>query len=906
MTTDCEYEINRHYRDFSDDNILTETHNDRRFDNETNDIDGNDMKEPTLSRKKRELTVDVGKNETRSNSSDELSKRSDSGESMEYFEIVTESDVNNDDENNYGLDDSERGKRQVRYYLKNGYKAPTKNWALAKPIKYIEIPQQNYNPNAQSGRYQASYNNANNNYYDQNRRPQYASNGNSYAAINPYLSYMDDSQSQRPFKASLPDANQNHPHSPLNVATQIITKSPPISSLNNQNIFSSNQGYYNNAYNNNYQGNNQFTPVTNRPNSQIVFKDSSLLPSTLVTGKPVAVQTSPRPQNNYQNPNEYSQNPAQAESESESEEDEEEYSDEDEDDKYKHHYPKPPYEFTHPSNKYANIENPFADPNFDFDAYLSKLSNGQYTTHRPQNVQSSTPRTHAVEITPVPRQKTKSHSSTLRYDGMSTPRPFSVPSGPEDVFRPVTSSPLKQTNNQYVQRTQTNQQYQQQSPVNQNAYNQQQNFGVYQQNAGVPLEAQRPKLKPPNFKDDRQLPISYSFSKPIEITLKPNQRLKENQQFSVTSKPYIFLTPTGTPFIITTPKPYVVKSEKIVSAPQLQANGKLYAQKPYNTYITIKSTSPNPLTTANQQLQALQQYWNSSTEPVSSQYVTIRPSTTPDHAKLGNLFAQAVRTSMQTPTTKHQNLQFATASKTSTTTVAPKRRPIPKPSPEMTDYYYDEDEYYEPPFKSQYMPSTEIKPQRPQMAQNYKEYDDDSYEDSREQTVNINPRPKLRQPIKLNHFKPDTATKNYNDVSIITKTQQKDYNKQGDSKILVPVLVNYATPKPTVLIRPEVSNYGIIHRNRTMHIRRPQHENGPNTLKPPKYLNQTTLRPYTVRHRLAKPTAVIEPIASSDDKPSRGRGRHPNIVAQMLSTPRDSHNQETRFTKTKHDGTTNR
>lgn len=94
-------------------------------------------------------------------------------------------------------------------------------------------------------------------------------------------------------------------------------------------------------------------------------------------------------------------------------------------------------------------------------------------------------------------------------------------------------------------------------------------------------------------------------------------------------------------------------------------------------------------------------------------------------------------------------------------------------------------------------------------------------------------------------------------------------------------------------------------RNRTvMHIRRPVTQNGPNTVRPPKYLNQTTLRPYTVRHRLAKPTTLTE--NSQEDK-TRGRIRHPNIVAQMkLTTPHDSHNQETRFTKTKHDDKTNR
>lgn len=920
---------------------MTDPNHDRHLDIITNEI-ADVIDKPILRRKRDVVAQDLGKGNTNSTDKDSISDRSSRDEEMEYFEY-DEAVPSYGDER--GIDDSERGKRQVRYYLKNGYKNPGKNWGVPKNIKLVDLRHLNYNPQ-QNTRLQATYNGLIDNVHNASPKP-YSSSSNLGSAPNSYQIYHieNNEQSQIPFKPSLPDpTSQKLAQNSANIATQIITKSPPISALkNNDNPFASLAGgFFNNApKQNNDQSNkqylSQFTSFINKPNQHVVFPDSSLLPSTVITGKPVLMSTTQGTLNKYRpitnvknNQNSKpSNNDDDYDDESESEEDESSENGSSEKDDFKHDFPDPPYEFTHPSHKFADIENPFANPNFDFDDFLSKLSGGQYSvssTQKPRKVQNAGLKTinPPVEITTPSNSNSGYRSSTLNYKGMSTPRPFSGPEETGITARPGESQQLtsstKQTFEQWTPRPTFKQQtggQEQQSSLNQNSYR------VPQQNAGIPLDAVRPKLKPPNFKDERQLPINFSFNRPGESTIKPNydysKQKGENQQvFSVTQKPYVVVTGTGAPLLLSTPK-----QQKIITLhPHIGSTGKPYlvsSGKPHFAYITFKST-PKPLTTiANEQLAALQHYWNNN--PSSESYFAIkstpRPNTVSEVTKLQNVFIQTPRPSATPVRGQTLYANIAKDPVTSTTKQPPKRRPIPKPSPEMNDYYYEDDEedeqyYYEPPVKSKYMPSSEVKPQRPPMAQNYKEYDD-SYEESEEKRpANNKPSQQSpRPPVRYAH-RPETVTKNYNDVSVVTKGPVKNFNKNVNGKIPVPVLVNYATPTPTVLTRPEVSNYEIVHspRNRTtFHIRKPAHlESGPYTLKPPKYLNQTTLRPYTVRHRLAKPTTVNEPTSSNDDsKQTRGRIRHQNIVAHIKNTtPRDNHNQETRFTKTKHDDKTNR
>lgn len=957
---------------------MTDSLHDRHFDLETNKIDVDDFTPKTISRKKRDTAEHVGLNEHNTTSSDKASSKSDTDQEMDYTDMDTESELDDEESDvEESQDDIERGKRQIRYFLQKGFKNP-KNWGNTKPIKLVDFQQfNNYNPNVQNVRYQETNFNGNKNNYQEGTRTPYSSDNNLYSTANPFVSYQQqNSQSERPFKASLRDPfSQRLPHAPMNVATQIITKSPPISALkNNENPFSALAGgFYNNVQVQNI-GNNQqqnqnigqlqsqsVSPLTHQ-NNHVKFPDSSLLPTTVVTRKPVKMVTSPRTRSKLrvnpaqnggsQTQNDYNTNnniktqvvnkPHKKDQEYDDDEEDDESSEEDSSEKddqyYKHDFPEPPYEFTHPSNKYANIENPFANPNFDFDSFLAKLRDDHYstvgvTTSKSKNIINqnfvSTSTNPYVETTTVANHNSGVRSSTLNYKGMSTPRPFSVLSGPDEETNPDQNEYYSDNSEQpgkfqqFVQQSQSNQhnfvQHNQQHSHNEPIYYNRPSQQI-EQNAGIPLDAVRPKLKPPNFKDDRQLPISYSFGRPLVSTIKPYyDKIKgeHHQIFTVTQKPYVIVTGTGSPVIVSTPKQqYLVKPDKIIALqPHLVATGKPYlisSVKPHNAYISFKQSTQKPLTThANEQLSALQHYWkNPVTE--SQFYVSSspRPNTVSDVPKLENLFGQAIRSTTKTPNNNNANISREPIT---TTTKAPaKRRPIPKPSPEMNDYYYEDDEeqyYYEPPVKSKYMPSTEVKPQRPQMAQNYQEYDD--FEDSEESSGNTKPfQTTFRRPVKYNKNKSEPVTKNHNDVSVVTKTPLKhNTNKFINGKI--PVLVDYGTPAPNVLTRPEISNYAIVHRpsrNRTMHIRKPNpSDNGPFTKKPPKYLNQTTLRPYTVRHRLAKPTTVKEPTNHNDDSQTRGRVRHQNIVAHMKhTTPRDSHNQETRFTKTKHDDKTNR
>ncbi|KAJ2940615.1 hypothetical protein O0L34_g14721 [Tuta absoluta] len=1021
---------------YSEDNhdSVTDSPLDRQLNIATNVIDVTGKTEEPLSRKKRELNNTVSSETNNSLNNQNASQRND-GE-YQIFETNPEQnddehdrDSDFDEDSESSLDDVERGKRQVRYLLHKGYKNSGKGWSNSKPVRFVDIQQFNYNPNAHNTKHQPTFSGLNNNHFVDATRKPYPNDNNLYSTANPFASFQgkqNENNQNNQFKPSFPDPFPRFPHAPMNVATQIITKSPPISALsNNENPFSAFAigGFYNNIpsknsgnqqqnQNNNNQYLAQSVSVTNQPFNQASFQDSSLLGTTLVTAKPVPSPSTPRPRPNYKvrpdqidntqvqkeekhqnhnlNGNQYHANhrPAIQDNDYDDEEDDEEEEDDDESeenegDRFKHDFAEPPYEFTHPSNKYANIENPFADPNFDFDAFLAKLRGDTSISVSSPKPKTQHHQNHAVKIMNTPIESSTQSisgvkSSTMNYIGMSTPRPFTIPVGGEVVSRPedneqnfgsttereqiqkfknLIQQSISQHQQIYRQHQQQLQQQQnqndnirqQQQPHDQNVRQQQslnekyrlqqqhqqnenilqqlqqqksQNENVRQQqhfqhqqqqqsqNSGTAVDAIRPKLKPPNFKDDRKLPITYNFERQVLSTPKPNyNKFKDGSQqlFTVTQKPYLYVTGTGSPIILSTPKQqFIVKPDKIISLqPQFVSTSKPYlvsTLKPQHAYAIFKQSTAKPLTTlANEQLSALRHYWNNPTTEFYLQS-TPRPSNM-DIPKLESLFAQAIRSSTQSPLKQKEV--------TSTTTkTPPKRRPIPKPSPEMNDYYYEEDEqyYYEPPVKSKYMPSTEVKPQRPPMAQNYQEYDD--FEDSEESSGNNKPlRTQFRRPSK---YKPETVTKNHNDVSVVTKSPLKDANKYVNGKI--PVFVEYGTPAPNVLMRPEVSNYKMIHhlsRNRTLHMRKPTNsESGPFTLRPPKYLNQTTLRPYTVRHRLAKPTTAKgmthSTPAPDDNKQTRGRMRHHNIVAQMkFTTPRDSQKQETRYTKTKHDDKTN-
>ncbi|XP_038208469.1 uncharacterized protein LOC119829815 isoform X5 [Zerene cesonia] len=878
---------------------VTET-SDRLLDFMTNEIETDEIREKIHSRRKRGIVDSTSDSNSKNNSY--IVDRNDNDETMEYIEDDTESILDYNDEQF----ENERGKRQVRYYTKNGYKTPTKSWPNTKQLKYVDLQQYNYNPNIQSSRYQQVYTN------DDLSNAQRASSASSnyFPTGNSYLSYQTDNfQSQRPFKPSLPDIPKQK-QSPTNINTQIITKSPPISSLhNNDNPFSSlSGGFYNNNQNNqnkfhNFNQNGQYLYQTVTPKYPS-YPDSSQLSSTLVTGKPIQATSTITPgkyhsnyqiangqQNKFSNINDQNTVNIRPPKANEEYDDEDEESDEDEDeseegtnDKRTNFGPISshiPHDYKYPKNKYANIDNPFASPDFNFDDFLSKLRDSHYsvvgiTTNKPKLLH-----TDGFSSTPVQNHRLTFPTSPT-YKVISTPKPFT----PSTHLGVVHSSTLQP------------QQFHQ-SFISQNN--------------------QHAKIKPPNFKDDRQLPLTHNFNTPFQNNINESRstspKIQAQYLQEVTQKP--FFTVTGPNALLSStrntnflnhPSPFVSSENPFVTS----------TIKPNHPYVvTYKQSTPKPSTTlASQQLAALQHYWNNpSTEYSQFLKSTLRPNYVSDIPNLESLFKQSFRPSPQVitraPETVRNPVITTTSTTTTTTTVAPpKRKPIPKPSPEMIDYYYDDEDdqyYYEPAVKPKYMPSSEVKPQRPPMAQNYQEYDDLNENKVNAPETTVLSRPPPRRPINYNSYQHDSVTKNHNDVSDITKTPFKQSLKNINGKIPVPVMMDFVTPNG---MRPELNDISMIHhvsRNRTVHIRKPMNNDNPYTLRPPKYLNQTTLRPYTVRHRLAKPTSVKDTLSQSDDtRQTRGKIRHHNIVAEMkLTTPSDSLRQETRYTKTSHDDKTN-
>lgn len=864
-----------------------------------------------------------------------LEKRDNVDEDVEHFEVDGIDDK---------LNESDRGKRQVRhgrYYVKN----------VPKAVKFFDFTQYNNNLHniRQNLRNVPAYNSIS--FPDSSPKSTYSDN--IFTTPNPFLHFSTNTNSlhyhtpesyNKPFKASSPDPySLRPPHNPINTATHIITKSPPISSLNNnENPFSALAG----GFLNNIP---QKTGSHGEVNNFLIHNpyDSSLGSSSVVTDRPVLISTSPRGKLNNKLPlktnniNDYnmqnnknqskypkvtsdsneSNDYDEKEDEEKNEEDSNSSEEDDEEDnssdyfhKHAYNFPKPPYEFRHPSNKYAEINNPFEDPNFDFDDFLSKLRDEPVSvtassTRKPNQLQNAAYHDETIDDDKAIIKKTK--STTLSYKGMSTPRPFTLPSNINSWPVHSTSDEIVNTKKINISNSQTvaNNNIQQ-DKQQQHAHMQQQILKAFnnapQLGAVSHLGPFRPQLKPPNFKDDRQLPLSHNFNG--NLVYNPSSQRPKLVVSTVAPKHYLFVTGKNQPILFTTPKPNysVSQNQAIVTGmPYLLSSFKPNNVNNNNIY---KQQTSNPIL-FNQQTPTKSQAYR--IQPLEAQKP--RQNQVSEIPSLESIFSQTHKPTSQSSTTTRRTPLQSVTTEVSTTTILPKRRPIPKPSPEMGDYYYDDDEeqyYYEPVVKPKYMPSSEVRPQRPLIAQNYEEYEDDHFEEpaSSRKPQNVS--------IRIQGNKIESATKNHNDVSVVTKSPYKGLIKNNhNGKIPVPVMMNYVTPAPTVLMRPEISNYNIDHhyRNRTaVRMRRPVKRpinSGPNTIRPPKYLNQTTLRPYTVRHRLAKPTTMQTPVVpnSENKQGQRGRTRRPSTFTQVKSTtPRDNHNQETRYSKTKHDDRTNR
>lgn len=874
-------------------------------------IDYNNKPNFVSSRKKREITKDSNEKNVTNVEAKSKSDSSDDYENSDNIEFI--------DEN---LDENERGKRQIRhgrYYLKKNI--GEKNWGSPKPLKFYDHGHfVNNPPSTYYSHRNPIYNTIS--YQEAGRKPQ----DNLFTTSNPYLTYTSstnsllDQLSNKQFKPSLRDPlNMRPPHNPINTATHIITKSPPISSLtNNENPFSALAGgFYNNApvqsTNNNVRHNIQN------------YHDLSQLSSAPITNKPISVTTSvPKTSTDvltHANQNKPYENSYETYEES----DESGSSENNNDDFYKSKYtfPKPPYEFTHPHNKYADIVNPFADPDFDFDVFLKKLRDEPFTITGPSSIKSNNKPTsnNNLEITTKPNiiensQPKPFKSSTIIYKGMSTPKPFTLPA--KTISWSQTGSfgntPSTVSPNITKYQTLTLQPTRQGSKQILNTYNNAPHPSTITQ-----FEALRPNFQPPNFNDDRQLPLNHNFNIKFDEQSKSKlvHRSPNYSNIIVSTeapKTYLIINDKNKHFLLSTPNPLFGTSQKTAVLQSNVPTGRPYSLstvKIPNGNTIFKVSTPNT-TPKNPQIPIKLQKYRAQYALQSS----FGPNNVSEIPSLESMFSQAFKPTVQSNTVATSKPMLkAHIREITTTSPKPKRRPIPKPSPEMNDYYYDDDEqYYEPAVKPKYMPSSEVRPQRPPIAQNYEEYEDDeSYEDD-DNEYSGEPQNTIKRPSSYNTYQVDSATRNHNDVSVVTKSPYKNVIKNNvNGKIPVPVMMDIKTPIPTVLMRPEVSNYQIIHshRNRTVHLRKPTTRpvhSGPNTIRPPKYLNQTTLRPYTVRHRLAKPTTVKIPSMSNDqNKQTRARVRRPTTVTKLkTTTPIDNYNQETRYTKTKHDDKTNR
>ncbi|KPJ09397.1 hypothetical protein RR48_08848 [Papilio machaon] len=674
------------------DSDIFDSSQDRDKDIETNKISTDDKITKTLVRRKR----DVDRTQTNLTIADKMSEKSDSDEVIEYVDYNIETKpVKYDNGDDQIMTD--RDKRQVRYILKNGYK-PEK--------QFLNLPHfSQYNPNLQRPRY---HNTQSDNFNTGSRKP-YSIESNFFSTVSPFLSYpAEDSQSQRPFKPSLPDPfNQKFRQNPVN--TQVITKSPPISSLNNkENPFSSlSGGFYNNApkvqYNNNNNQNNGQYITQPRPSfNPTMVTDSFQLPSIAVTMKPIQHSTfSPKyrhPSNqellvhnqhvnderhnkNHQD-KDHSQKPSQEEDYEDNYESNEsdETSDEEDDQEFKHDFPDPPYDFTHPKNKYANIENPFARPDFDFDTYLSKLQNDHYsalgvTSTKPNNIQPSSYKTTKMplEVTTLPYKNSMRHSTTLNYKGVNTPRPFTVTNIPKSTNGFVSNSKEIAQFSQFTAKPLLIKQTEK-LPLNENLYNR--DIRPSSQPAGNIL----PKLKPPNFTDERQLPITYSFSRPNESNNRPYDISTYQNNNLVSQIPQSFITSTGSSFNFDqNERPR--KPENLNVRPISSVTPFTITIQPTRSYSSgMKQSTPKTVTTAKEQLNTLQQFWNN---PVNEKFVvqsTYRPSTESLLHDIRPLQPNKMSTKLPL---KSYTLYSSTPKPFVSSTIksSSKRRPIPKPSP---------------------------------------------------------------------------------------------------------------------------------------------------------------------------------------------------------------------------------
>lgn len=544
-------------------------------------------------------------------------------------------------------------------------------------------------------------------------------------------------------------------------------------------------------------------------------------------------------------------------------------------------FPDPPEYFKNIGNKYENVVNPFADPEFDFDTFISKIRNNHLSqvSPKPDNVTYRTNdhrgNIHSGNVKNPGNQKFISQHHN--YPGMSTPRPFS--SSQNGV-----SWPAKVNNVELKQNILYNHSY-------------------------------TPESTKPIYEDEEYYDDDYELPSPLNNQVQVPKPI-HNQ---VKSPKQTYLTPVKpslSTYYSSSQAPVFKGDHRNSLVNVAQYHQPSYNRKPSQQNEPIKPIAVSVQSHIRNDHQKPQQIKVQNTNYISNP--TKKPPTPPRYSP---------------PTNQNDKHRIPIKTEKPPT----KRRPIPKPSPEMNDYYYDdedEDYDYEPPVKSKFMPSTEVKPQRPPIAQNYEEYEDyetdirkpaksgnsnrhkqthenettndddedDDDEGEDEEVDNVDEAPQLKRPINHKAVSNNGYSSQYVNHHSITPSK--------DAKIITPATyetyvktTQHTKPSNPIsaqvqLSRPEVLSYDIVHKPSN---RLPISQNHP------KYLNQTTLRPYTVRHRLAKPSSTQQTSVSTRKEPTvEPFTRHPtrggHKVQIVSSTPSGNDGrtfrQPTRPTKT--------
>lgn len=232
-----------------------------------------------------------------------------------------------------------------------------------------------------------------------------------------YFTFNNNNKPDNLKTTSAQNKPQNENYSYFNLGTMVTTPLGPAYAPSNQAKVTQPYSQPNLGQIQYYKA---FRPMTPQPNP----------PRTTYQQVPVTeiYQFEKQNINNQNQDNIQSDQPSETEEEHENNEQESK-----EDDSIKPEFPSPPPFFLKSHNKYENIENPFADPNFDFDKFISKLRDNQNNNNNENTKQVSTNlKFQSLSAQNESKEKTI-HVKTSPNIDLRTPVAFSSPSNKKKV-----------------------------------------------------------------------------------------------------------------------------------------------------------------------------------------------------------------------------------------------------------------------------------------------------------------------------------------------------------------------------------------------------------------------------------------------------------------------------------------